>query len=417
MPAAPDAALLRQAFLLDPDLVFLNHGSYGACPREVLAVQHDWQQQMERNPVQFLGRRSAQLLAQAREPLAHTLGAAADELAFIANATTGVNILARSLALSGWLQAGDEVLATDHEYGACDETWRRVCTRQGAHYRSVRIPLPFERERFTNHVLAAVTPSTRVIFASHISSNTALIFPLTELCAAARERGIFTVIDGAHAPGQIDVNLTTLGADAYTGNCHKWICAPKGAAFVHVRPEHHGRLHAPVTSWGDVAGDPSDRLPSSHFDGYAGATALQRRLQWQGTRDIAAFLSVPAALDFQQRHQWHAVRQRCHAMAVALMHRVTGRLGTQVVAADEDFAQMVIIPMPPGTGERSTAGDPDGNHDGGPDDLRRHLFEEHGIEVPCTAHAGQTFVRVSVQGYNTPADLQRLEVALIQLAG
>lgn len=308
LASSPDAATLRQAFLLDPDLVFLNHGSYGACPREVLAVQHDWQQQMERNPVLFLGRRSADLLRQAREPLARLLGVGEGELAFIANATTGVNILAQSLALSGGLQAGDEVLATDHEYGACNETWRRVCARLGAHYRRVQIPLPFERERFTAQMLAAVTPRTRVIFASHIASTTALVFPLAELCAAARERAIFSVIDGAHTPGQIDLNLATLGADAYTGNCHKWLCAPKGAAFVHVRPEHHRRLHAPVTSWGDVAGDPSDLDPHSPYDGYTGQTALQRRLQWQGTRDIAAFLSVPAALAFQQRHQWPAVR-------------------------------------------------------------------------------------------------------------
>ena len=427
--AAPAAALLRQAFLLDPDLAFLNHGSYGACPAEVLAVQHGWQQQMERNPVLFLGRRSAHLLGQAREPLAAMLGVAADELAFIANATTGVNILAQSLAWSGRLQAGDEVLATDHEYGACDETWRRVCARHGAHYRSVRIPLPFERERFAEHMLAAVTPRTRVIFASHIASTTALIFPLAGLCAAARERGIFTVIDGAHAPGQIDVDLAALGADAYTGNCHKWLCAPKGAAFVHVRPEHHGQLHAPITSWGDVAGDPQGSQPASPYDGYTGTTTLQRRLQWQGTRDITAFLSVPAALHFQQRHQWPAVRQRCHDMAVALMHRVARRLGTQVVAADEDFAQMVIIPMPRGTGIATVNGigtgigtvNGNGNGNGAgqddPDGLRRRLFDDYQIEVPCTQHLGQSFVRVSVQGYNTAADLQRLEVALDQLAG
>ena len=254
--------------------------------------------------------------------------------------------------------------------------------------------------------MAAVTPRTRVIFASHIPSTTALLFPLADLCAAARERGIFTVIDGAHAPGQIDLNLTTLGADAYTGNCHKWLCAPKGAAFVHVRPEHHSRLHAPVTSWGDVAGDPSAAQRSSPYDSYVGDTALQRRLQWQGTRDIAAFLAVPAALDFLQRHQWPAVRQRCHGLAVALMHRVTQRLGTQVVATDVDFAQMIIIPMPPALSPA----------EGDPDALRRNLFENHQIEVPCTAHAGQNFVRVSVQGYNTPTDLLRLENALIELA-
>ena len=383
---------MRDLFLLDPDLVFLNHGSYGACPAEVLAACHDWQRRMERNPVEFLGRRSAGLLREARAALAATLGADTDDLVFVPNATTAVNVVARSLAL----QPGDEVLATDHEYGACDATWQRVCAERGAVYRRAIVPLPFERAQFVQQVMAQAGPRTRMIFASHITSTTALIFPVAELCAQARQRGITSLVDGAHAPGQITLDLSAIGADFYTGNCHKWLCAPKGAAFLQARREHHDQLHATVTSWGYA----EDTGGHTGFSAYLGSSVLERRMQWQGTRDIAAWLTVPAAIEFQRRHRWPAVRRRCHAMAVALMHRVARASGLPPIAADADFAQMV--PLPVATDDA--------------DALRRRLFEQHRIEVPVTRHGPRHFVRVSVQGYNTEADLAALESALVSVS-
>lgn len=374
--------------MLDPDLVFLNHGSFGACPVPVFEAHVALQRELERNPVEFLGRRSAGLLRAAREALGHCLGAQADDLVFVPNATTAVNTVARSLHL----QPGDEVLATDHEYGACDATWQRVCAEHGAVYRRAVVPLPFQRERFVDTVLAQAGPRTRVVFASHITSTTALIFPVAELCAAARARGLLTVIDGAHAPGQIPLDLDAVGADLYAGNLHKWLCAPKGAAFLHARPEHHQRLHATVTSWGyaeQVTGH-------SGFDAYLGRTVLERRLQWQGTRDITAFLAVPTAIQFQQTQLGPAVQARCHAQAMALMHRVAARTGLPAIATDADFAQMVPLAVATADG----------------DALRRRLFEQHHIEVPVTHHGGQHFVRVSVPGYTTAADLAALESAL-----
>jgi len=381
---------MRDLFLLDPDLAFLNHGSFGACPREVFAEYQRWQLELERNPVAFLGRRSGQLLAQAREVLAATLGAQADDLAFISNATTGVNIVARSLAL----QPGDEVLATDHEYGACDATWQQVCAAAGAAYRRVTVPLPFVPEDFVATVMAATTPRTRLIFASHITSTTALIFPVGELCCQARAAGITTLIDGAHAPGHIALDLDALGADFYTGNAHKWLCAPKGAAFLHVRPEHQASVNSTVVSWGYVA------AASGHtgFDAYTGHTPLQRRLQWQGTRDIAAFLAVPAAIAFQARHDWPTQRTRCHALALDLQRRVLARNTLAPVAPDAAYGQMVTVPV--------RASDAEG--------LRHWLFDERRIEVPVTQHGGHTFVRVSVQAYNTEAELATLEAALAE---
>ena len=379
---------MKSLFMLDPDIVFLNHGSYGACPREVWQAYQGWQLEMERNPVEFLGRRSAALLRTARERLAEFVGASADDLVFVPNATTGVNSVARSIVL----KPGDEVLTTDLEYGACIATWDLICRQQGATLRRVQVPLPLDAASFTERLMAEVTPRTRLIFASHITSGTALILPVQELCEQARARGVLTLIDGAHAPGQVDLDLAAIGADFYTGNCHKWLCAPKGTAFLHARPEHHQNLQATVVSWGyvDGAGMGSAR------DAFTGSSLLERRLQWQGTRDIAACLAVPAAIDFQQQHDWPAVRQRCHGMAVALMHRICKRTGLAPIGHDTDFAQMVPIPVPHSDAMA----------------LKKLLFDVHHIEVPVMQHAGHTFVRVAVQGYNSASDLQALEDAL-----
>jgi isopenicillin-N epimerase len=367
----------------------------------VIEALQRWQLELERNPVEFLGRRSSALLRQARARLADALGARGEDLVFVPNATTGVNVVARSLALL----PGDEVLGTDQEYGACVATWQFVCARRGAIYRPVTIPLPFDPAGFADRMLAATSARTKAIFCSHITSTTALVWPLAELCRRARERGITTVIDGAHAPGQIDLDLEAVGADCYAGNCHKWLCAPKGAGFLHARPPMQDLLDALVVSWGYVAGAAADADGAgteagghTGFDAYTGRTTLERRLQWQGTRDIGTWLAVPAALDFLETHDWPRRRAECHTRAVALMHRVLARNGLAAIAPDEAFAQMVPIPV----------------RAGNPETLRQWLFDRHRIEVPVTTHGGQTFVRVSVQAYNSDAELGALEAALAE---
>lgn len=405
---ASRAAELRRQFLLDEGLAFLNHGSFGAVPQPVFDAWQRWQRTMERNPVAFLGRDSGALLSEAGAAWAAALGVPADELAFVPNATAGVNIVARSLPL----QPGDEVLATDHEYGACDATWQFACAQRGAVYRRIEIPLPFDPDTFVARLMAAVTPRTRVVFASHLTSTTALAFPVAALCTAARERGLLSVIDAAHAPGHwpLDsarpgaLDVGAIGADFTTGNGHKWLCAPKGVAFLHARREHHALLQPPVVSWGYVAGADgvAEDAPPGLFDRTCGRSALQRRLLWQGTRDLSAALTVPAALDWHARHLGPAVRQRCHALALQTMRRVTARNGLAPIAPDRCFGQMVPIPvrLPPGL-------------DG--EGLRARLLHGFGIEVPVTWHAGQAFVRVSVQGYTAPAELDRLVDALAAL--
>lgn len=378
---------MRDLFLLDPGLVFLNHGSFGACPHEVLEAQWRWQLEMERNPVAFLGRRSAELLAQARASLGAALGARGDDLVFVPNATTGVNVVAKSFPL----EPGDEVLSTDLEYGACDAAWQRVCAQRGAHFRRIEIPLPFEREQVVERLMSSATARTRLITLSHVTSTTALILPVADVCAAARERGIASLVDGAHAPGQIALDIDAIDADFYVGNAHKWLCGPKGSGFLHARPERQALVDATVVSWGYAVGVGGH----SGFDAYLGRTPFERRLQWQGTRDISAWLAVPVAIDFMERHDWPSVRDRCHEWARQALEVLTRRHRLPPIARDEDWAQMVAIPVPPQD----------------PETLRRRLLDESGIEIPVTTHRGRVFVRLSVQGYNTPDDIERLLAA------
>ena len=391
---APDAATLREQFLLDPDVFFLNHGSFGACPRPVFAEYQRWQLEMERQPVEFLGRRSEDLLDAARERLATYLHADGDDLVFVTNATSGLNVVARSLPLA----AGDEVLTTDHEYGALDRTWEHVCARAGARYLRQPVPLPVTTpEAAVEAIWTGVTPRTKILFLSHITSPTALRFPVEELCRRAREAGILSIVDGAHTPGQIPIDLAAIGADIYSGNCHKWLCAPKGSAFLHVRPEHHATIESTIVSWGWVEGNELWR---------EGRPFVSRN-QWQGTRDLAAFLTVPAAIDYQAAHHWDEVRARCHALAEEARVRISELTGvdpivpaTTLNAGDKPwFAQMIAAPLPPVDGRA----------------LKRRLYDDYRIEVPITNWPDLPLIRVSFQGYNSEDDLDRLIDALGEL--
>jgi isopenicillin-N epimerase len=375
---------LKELFLLQPGITFLNHGSYGACPKPVFEVYQEWQRELEAQPVEFLSRKAPELLRAARSKLADYLHTETDNLVFVTNATTGINIVARSLKLG----AGDEILGTDQEYGAIDRTWRFLCNKSGARYVNLPIPLPIEsQEAFIERFWAGVTPRTRVISLSHITSATALIFPIKEICRRAREAGILTVIDGAHAPGQIELDLEDLGADFYAGNCHKWLCAPKGAAFLYARPEAQQLVEPFVVSWGWESEMPG---PSPFVDW----------LEWQGTRDVAPWLAVPAAIEFQKQHNWEEVRKNCHQLLIAAGQEIGALTGLpSIYASDEWFAQMATIPWL--------------NCDSVL--LKQQLWEDYKIELPVINWHNQLFLRVSFQGYNTRQDLDYLLAALKQL--
>jgi isopenicillin-N epimerase len=373
--------LMRDLFLLDSDIIFLNHGSFGACPAPVFDVYQEWQRELERRPVEFLGRRSADLLAESRAKLGAYLNASADDLVYVTNTTSGVNVVARSLDL----QVGDEILTTNHEYGACDNVWQWVCQRAGAHYIARDFPLPIANDdEFVEHFWGGVTDKTRVIYISHMTSVTALIFPVEEICRRARGRGILTVIDGAHVPGHLPLDLTALDADFYIGNCHKWLCAPKGTAFLYAKPEHHAKLDGLVISWGYSAGVEGH----TGLDAYTGNTLFTRRHQWQGTRDIAAFLTVPSAIDFQAEHNWETVQVRCHDLARETLETMCSLTGLEPISQSSAYGQMVAIPVPHSNAEA----------------LKIALYDDYRIEVPITTFAGQNFVRISFQAYNTADD-------------
>lgn len=373
---------LRDLFLLRPDVVFLNHGSFGACPRPVFETYQRWQLELERQPVEFLGRRFGALMEEARTALGVYVGADANDVVYVPNATTGVNIVARSLPLG----PGDEVLASDHEYGACDRTWRFICARRGARYVRQPIPLPLgSPDQVIDAVWSGVTPRTRVLFLSHITSPTALILPVAELVHRAREAGIITVVDGAHAPGQIPLNLDESGIDFGAYNCHKWMMSPKGAGFLFARREMQEMLAPLVVSWGWESERPG---PSRFID----------EQQYQGTRDVAAYLSVPAAIEFMAGHRWVEVRQRCRALINYGRESITSLTGLEPIspASPAWYSQMIALPLPPCDG----------------DVLQRRLYDEHAIEIPVTEWNGQRFIRLSIQGYNTRDDVDALVEAL-----
>lgn len=373
---------LRHQFLLDPNIIFLNHGSFGATPKPVFKIYQRWQRELENQPVEFLGRRFPVLMADARAALAEYLGTARDNLVYVTNATVGVNIVAHSLALG----PGEEVLTTDHEYGACDRTWGFLAGKQGFTYRKQTISIPLESPAaFVEQLWKGVTPRTRVIYLSHITSPTATIFPVADVCRRAREQNILTVIDGAHAPGQIPLLIEEIGADFYTGNLHKWLSAPKGAGFLYARPEAQGLLEPLVISWGFQAEQPGPSLFVDHHE-------------WWGTRDIAAFLSVSAAIQFQAENDWEKVRSACHELAMeseARIRTVTGQL--PLYQDDSWFGQMFVARLPD---EMDIIA------------LKKSLYDENHIEVPLIEWNTYKLIRVSVQGYNTRRDVNLLLEAL-----
>ncbi len=372
-------------FLLDPGIVYLNHGALGACPRPVFDEYQQWQYELERQPAKFVIQRIPELMAEARAALAAYLNVAANDVVYFPNPTTALNMAAKSLDLS----PGDEILTTDHEYGAMDRTWRFICRKTGACYVHHPIPLPVTSHAdFVETFWAGVTERTRVIFLSHITSATALTFPVQEICRRAREAGLLSIVDGAHAPGQIPLNLETLGADIYTGACHKWLCAPKGAAFLYARREVQEQLEPLVVSWGWESENPG----RSQFVDYH---------ERQGTRDPAAFLAVPAAIKFQAQHDWEAVRRRCRMLAQETRCRLNALTGLAPICPDTTqwFTQMATIRLP----------------DVALDELHRRLYDEFCIEVPLPRWNEQPLIRVSFQAYNSQADVNALVTALTQL--
>lgn len=376
---------LKSLFMLDPKVVFLNHGSFGAVPIPVIEQQINWQRVMENQPVEFLGRRIHDELARARQAVGKFLNTNRDNLVFVPNATHGINIVARSLIFP----PGSEILTTDHEYGAMDRTWKFLAGQKGVIYKKHKVTLPITfPEAVVDDLFSDVTPNTKAIFISHISSPTSILFPVKEICQKAKTMGIMTIIDGAHAPGQIQLDLNELDPDFYTGNFHKWLCAPKGSAFLYTNPHLQHLIRPLVVSWGYEADEP-------------GVSTFQDYLEWTGTRDFSPYLSVPAAIDFQLIHDWKEARESCHRKLTSFLAQWEKSSGIpSIYSSDQWYAQMATFQVPMKLSAK---------------DLKSRLMDEYKIEIPVIEWDDRLFLRLSVQAYNTEDDLQCLFNALREL--
>ncbi len=376
---------MKEWFLLDPEVIFLNHGSFGAVPRLVFQKYQEWQRLLEAQPVDFLTRKLPEELNSVKSSLGKYLAAEPDNLLIIPNATYGVNLVARSINF----QPGDEILTTDHEYGACINALYVIAEMQGVDVVQQPIRLPAgSPEEILHQLWEGVSPKTRLIFISHLTSPTAVQMPIDLICSKARLQGIRTLIDGAHAPGQLDINLNTLCADYYTGNCHKWMLAPKGSAFLHVREALHDTLKPLIVSWG------WNSLGAAVPD-----QGTMRNLQWTGTFDPSSFLSIKAAIDFLQNNNWDNVRHEAQRQLNCFLNRMSEITGIPRAYSPDclPFVQMAVAQLPLKCTE---------------DAFQNSLRENYAIEVPIIQWNGKYFLRASFQAYNTEYELEKLIQAI-----
>jgi isopenicillin-N epimerase len=384
----PVASSYLKHWLLAPDIIFLNHGSFGACPQTVLHTQQQWRDRLERQPLQFLGSDIEDLLDYAVSEVANFVKCPADDLVFVANATTGINTILRSLHFS----PGNEVLTTNHEYNACRNALDYIAALHPINVVVAEIPFPLESvEQITQAILEKVSDRTQLVLLDHITSQTGLIFPLNELVQQLRQQGIDTLIDGAHAPGMMPLNLTELGATYYTGNCHKWLCAPKGSAFLYVHPDRQPAIRPLTISHGAN----SPRRDRSRF---------RLEFDWVGTTDPSGPLSVPTAIEFMGSllpGGWPELMERNRQLAIAARQMLCHTLDVPPPCPESLLGALAVVPLPDG------------------DWLALHntLLERYHIEVPIVpwGHPNGRQVRVSAQIYNSLEQYEYLANALTTL--
>jgi len=391
--AAKGPSPFAELWTLDPQVAYLNHGSFGACPRPVLEFQAELRARLEREPVDFLVRELPARLAEARAVVGAFIGADPDGLAFVPNATTGVNAAVRAWDLA----PGDEILTTDHAYGACRKAVEFIAPRRGARIVVARVPFPlWDPAEVTEAVLGAVTPRTRLALLDHVTSPTAAVFPIDRLVARLRERGVETVVDGAHALGMVPLQLDRLGAACYTANAHKWLCAPKGAAVLHVRRELRGRIRPLVMSHG--------------YDPTSGGVRFRDEWDATGTDDPTAWLAIPECLRVLGGllpGGWPALMERNHALALRARRILLEALGVPAPVPEAMIGAMASLPLP-----AAEPGSPAAGLDPG---TLASWTRARGIEswfFPWAASASGKLVRVSAQAYNDDGQYRALATLL-----
>lgn len=376
---------MKDLFFLDSSITFLNHGSYGACPKPIFKTYQDFQLELETQPVSFIKQKTEPYLLTAKKALASYIGCDRNDFYFTQNPTSAINTITRSLNL----QPGDEILATNNEYGAMDMTWNFFCKKTGAKYIRQPITLPIQsKEHLLEEFWKGYSDRTKVIFINQISSATALIFPVKEIIEKAKTLGLITIIDGAHVPGHIDLNIQDLDPDYYTGTLHKWMLAPKGCTFLYVRKALQDSLDPLVISWGYETKEPT----KSQF--------LENN-EHQGTRDISAFLSTPSVIHFLEEHNWKQQSANCKQIVQDNYQRFCDLLGSKPLCpiSTTFLGQMASV-------EINTPA---------PLALKQKLINDYKIEIPIMPLNGKNYIRYSINAYNSQADLDRLYEVLKEI--
>ena len=383
-PPSPIAEGLLSLWHLDPSVAFLNHGSFGATPRKVLDAQTKWRERFEAQPIEMLDRQGGELLSQARKAVGEFVGSRGDDLAFVTNATSGINMVLRSIEIN----PGDELLATNHVYNAIRKTLSYIASRNGAKYIELEIPIPIlSDEQIVNAITQAITDRTRILVIDHITSETAIIFPIKQIVDLCHEKGIEVLVDGAHAPGMVELDIRAISPTYYSANLHKWVCAPKGSAFLWVTPERQDQIHPNTIS---------------HFLN----VSYTEEFKWQGTRDITGWLSVPDAIDFMADIGWQGVMQHNHLLATWAQAMLSDcwKVAATTPLDGSMLGSMASLPLP----EKALTFED-------PKRFQHHLYVDHKIEVPVFDWHGQWLIRPSCQIYNLASEYERLADAVITL--
>ncbi len=376
---------LKSLFYLKENITFLNFGSFGACPKPIFEAYQNYQTELEQGPVQFIINTGVKYLENARIALGNYINCDPDDVVYITNPSYGVNAVAKSFVLL----PGDEILTTDLEYGACDRTWNYYCKKSGAKYIRQKIELPIlSKEHFIDSFVKGLTMKTKLIFISHITSSTALCLPIKEICAIANERGIPCFIDGAHAPGQLQLDMQDLNVDYYVGACHKWMMAPKGSAFLYIKKELQKNIDPLVISWGYEALFPSN----VQFLDYH---------QFNGTRDFSAFLCIPNSIEFMRQYNWPIVAAKCRNLVRDNANKYLEILEASPTAPIDNEFILQMFSAEIKTDE--------------PEKLYRHIYENYNIEIPVMRHDDKVYLRFSINGFNDQRDLDTLFEAIVDI--
>jgi len=381
----------KEWFTIDHEPTYLAHGSFGGCFSVAYEDRLSWYEKLEKNPHNFLVNELFDELKESRKALANYLNCDFNNLVYFPNPSTALNTVIRSLDLN----ENDEVLTSNHEYGALDKTWNFYSEKKGFKYKKVKIDIPYDEEIFfIESFKKSITKNTKVIFLSHITSSTALIFPVEKICKIAKDNNILIIIDGAHAPAQTNLDLKKLDADIYVGACHKWMCAPKGVSFLYAKESLKDSIEPLVVSWGwrDEMLNEKSKYINNH--------------QWQGTNDLSAYLTIPKVIRFLNQNKWNDISNECHNLILYVKNRfkIDKSLCAPTSNNDKHLGQMLSFQLNQNSKFSITVKQDQSKIV----ELQKTIYKQSNIHIPIIYWNGSVFMRVSIQAYNTESDINKM---------